>query len=374
MSHFTVAVFIPSAEVADPAQLPDAILARLAPYQENNMGTCPSEYMEFNDQEDELRKEYETEGYDRVVLADGTVDGCTWDEKYKSEACRAAKAGDPLMMRDGHRELEQERCYPDGSEVREVPYSKMYETFQVFAADHHGHDAPDEKTGRYGYWENPQAKWDFFTLGGRWSDHFPVTDAGMHFKGERSWGMEDVPVKSGTADATQVKAVDWRRVSADTQQRIDEKYGAWCRYRDSPADNEDPFYGIRDTAMSLGLVSCKNRSELTADEQDPGKFRLAPWSEGRWLSAGNPRYDVLDLTPFSAAEWDASFRNYFHSLRPFAFLDPEGWHASGEMGWWGNSSCTPESSKGNSRNFTDTLSRWREVDPEGWVALVDCHI
>ena len=50
MSHFTVLV------------IGDNVEEQLAPYQENNMGDCPEEYMEFNDREQECRKEYETGG------------------------------------------------------------------------------------------------------------------------------------------------------------------------------------------------------------------------------------------------------------------------------------------------------------------------
>jgi hypothetical protein len=55
MSHFTVAVISNS---------PEDIENLLAPYQENNMGDCPEEFLAFNDLEDEYKKEYENEGRD----------------------------------------------------------------------------------------------------------------------------------------------------------------------------------------------------------------------------------------------------------------------------------------------------------------------
>ena len=48
MSHFCVLVI-----GNDPEK-------QLAPYQENNMGNCPKEYLDFNNVEDEERKNYET--------------------------------------------------------------------------------------------------------------------------------------------------------------------------------------------------------------------------------------------------------------------------------------------------------------------------
>lgn len=76
MSHFTVAVITKTGNEQEVEQL-------LAPFQENNMGNCPKQYLKFNEDED----------YDI-----------------------------------------------------------------------------DEETGKKGYWENPNAKWDWFVIGGRWSN------------------------------------------------------------------------------------------------------------------------------------------------------------------------------------------------------------
>ena len=74
MSHFSVAVFTETGTEEEVKRL-------LAPYQENNMGDCPKEYLTFVEDED----------------------------------------------------------------------------FDI-----------DEETGKHGYWENPNAKWDWYQLGGRW--------------------------------------------------------------------------------------------------------------------------------------------------------------------------------------------------------------
>lgn len=35
-----------------------------------------------------------------------------------------------------------------------------------------GFEERDEKTGKYGYWENPHTKWDWYQIGGRWNGFF----------------------------------------------------------------------------------------------------------------------------------------------------------------------------------------------------------
>lgn len=57
---------------------------------------------------------------------------------------------------------------------------------------------------------------------------------------------------------------------------------------------------------------------------------------------------------------------------PYAVLDDKGWHAAGDMGWFGCSSETDEEANnwadGFRKRFVDTL------DPEDEVTIVDCHI
>lgn len=99
MSHFTVAVLVD--------QKYKKLDELLAPYQENNMGDCPKEFLEFIEFTEEM-KEY---------------------EEYKEE----------------------------------------YETLEEFMKNYHGIEK-DKETGKYGYWENPNKKWDWYEIGGRWSN------------------------------------------------------------------------------------------------------------------------------------------------------------------------------------------------------------
>jgi hypothetical protein len=107
MSHFPVVVIM-DGELT--------LRELMAPYQENNMGDCPKQYLKFVDVEDEHREEYETEA------------------------------------------------------------KEEYNTFEEYMASYHGYDKRDPDTGKYGYWENPNAKWDCWTVGGRFSNWFKTKD------------------------------------------------------------------------------------------------------------------------------------------------------------------------------------------------------
>ena len=96
MSHFTVMVIGENPE------------EQLAPYQENNMGDCPQEFLEFNDETERLTK--------------------SWEELTDEERSE-------------------------------------FNSFEEFAKD----EGYYENEGKFGYWENYNARWDWYVLGGRWS-------------------------------------------------------------------------------------------------------------------------------------------------------------------------------------------------------------
>lgn len=163
MSHFTVMV------------IGNDVEGQLAPYQENNMGDCPEQYLKFNDTEDEMLQEYENESSERVVMPDGRL-LMPWDEEFRVPGSFGHGGGTHKV--------------PEGLERREVPFKELYPTFEEFAAQWRGYANRDPKTGRYGYWDNPQTKWDWYQIGGRWSGMLLLKPGAKGKYGQRSWTNE----------------------------------------------------------------------------------------------------------------------------------------------------------------------------------------
>lgn len=114
----------------------------LAPFQENNMGDCPEEFMEFEDIEDELMEEFESGSMDMLVSDDGSL-----------------KA---FWMGSQEERLRLEK--------KSVPNIEAFESFEAFVEASEGMDARDEGKGRYGRWGNPNARWDWYEVGGRYKN------------------------------------------------------------------------------------------------------------------------------------------------------------------------------------------------------------
>lgn len=67
---------------------------------------------------------------------------------------------------------------------------KLYPSLRQYAEDYCGYTY-DSKNNTYGYYCNPNAFWDWYSIGGRWPFQFLVRDTAERINGERSWGNED---------------------------------------------------------------------------------------------------------------------------------------------------------------------------------------
>jgi hypothetical protein len=143
MSHFTVLVIGNNYE------------EQLKPFQENNMGDCPKEYMIFHNVNDEMVKSYKEDTIPKVVMPNGAL-VYKYDEKFYTG--------------DG---FNRKHEIPEGLEIREIPVSQEYPDFQKFVTEYHGYKR-DPINGLYGYYENPNQKWDWYQMGGRWTGYFKL--------------------------------------------------------------------------------------------------------------------------------------------------------------------------------------------------------
>lgn len=169
MSHFTVLVVGENPE------------HELAPFQENNMGDCPEEFMAFHDQEDEFKDEYE-KSTTQYRFKDQDVWYNPWDKEVTDRLIKMLPTtlfpatnhpfNDPL--KDEAEKLKNELLEKGELIKEERPFKAVYGTFEEFCKGWHGHSDLDSKTGKYGYWENPNAKWDWYQLGGRWTGFFKL--------------------------------------------------------------------------------------------------------------------------------------------------------------------------------------------------------
>ena len=133
----------------------DDVDRQLDPYRENNSGTCPKEYLEFDDVEEEYRERFARERFD-----------------------------------------------PSGLGV--------FQSFDDYMTKVYG--PRDETTGRYGDWWNPNSEFDWYVVGGRWADHLLLHN---HPAGSVGARVGSVPRRANEARKADI---DFRAMGSECRQ------------------------------------------------------------------------------------------------------------------------------------------------------------
>lgn len=177
----------------------------------------------------------------------------------------------------------------------------------------------DEATGKRGYWQNPNAKWDWYEMGGRFRGMLKAT------RGERApLGSFDGNYKypAGRYDRARLGDCDF---APDEEARLS-AIDFWERVVEGKGNDEDrPFH-------------------LYKPEFYANRYK--------------------DKKAF--AELQAAFTTW-------AVVTPDGkWHEPGKMGWWGLSSETDEEAVAWEQGYFKTFLA--DADPDLTATILDCHI
>ena len=126
-----------------------------------------------------------------------------------------------------------------------------YSSIDEYAKKYHNCSIVD---GKYGYYINPNAKWDWYEIGGRWAGMLLVKS-----------NFETFTTLRPGASICQIKNLD---TNAITIKMLNDANDYWYSYEKlrKTGDNGNNFRGPRYTAITLGLCQCKNADEMTKEE------------------------------------------------------------------------------------------------------------
>ncbi len=289
MSHFTVMVFGDNAE------------EQLAPFQENNMGNCPDEYMEFNDETDYIQKEWEDEDQETK-------------DKYNND-------------------------------------------IDAYADDYHGYKK-DEKTGKYGYWENPNRKWDWYQLGGRWAGFFKLKPESKGIEGRA--GLFSKGAEPGHADAVRKCDIDFEGMRASAEKEAGEKYDEIMSIVGDSLNEMHDWTHVREVMFP------KDR-DLARDFYNS---QIAPTRLKEWNSKNDFKNSFISLEDFKTTREEYCKRQGDASFASFAVIKDGVWYEKGDMGWWGMVSDEKEQSNWNA----EVANLLADLPEDTLISLYDCHI
>lgn len=356
MSHFTVLVV-----GEDPER-------KLAPYHEFEC-TGRDEYVQDIDKTAELREDFGKHTATRLKDPDGKLHDFFDEEgNWRTEFSQP----DPTASSwDSNR-----RTYfvPIGYEKVEVP-AKDVQSFADFIDGWSGQKVvPFGQTPnlsgehKYGYVltdeagsvlkvidrTNPNRKWDWYELGGRWTGYFRMKPNTTGVLGDP--GLMTKPGQPGFADQCKKGDIDLVVMRAEARMKAAEKY--------------DKFQAVlagRDLPPRWSAICDKHPKDIDAARKEYGdisvvrdirKADLDPWGK-----------DIMDVYGVSKEEFCQRAEDACFST--FAIIDNDGkWHEKGEMGWFGmahNEKCQDDWNA-VFRAFFDA------IPDDTIVSVYDCHI
>lgn len=314
----------------------------------------PEPFLAFVDNTAEYREEYETGQREEVLTPDGTRVS-PWTSFVRNESgVWVEKDGwdipkDALKARD----LDGK----DGFVLERTPWKKVHATFEEHCQQYHNEEPDDQ--GRYGYFSNPNAKWDWYTIGGRWKGFFRARPGCSGELGESgAFGNESAP---DHFDWIQKSDIDFDAMMATAGAEASVLF-----------DQVAALYATHGVPVSGDEVRTKVG-------EDHAAFREYFW--------GQPALRAMEeakLVPFMAGpEFVASFGDGTEAHRahfvetarlgavcPYAILHEGQWLERGEMGMFGMSNDKVD--KNDWVRFA-----WSVIDglpDDARLCAVDCHI
>ena len=155
----------------------DDVVEQMAPFQENNMGDAPSEYLEFEDETEEFQKEYREGSVGRVKTEEGELVS-PHDERFFVAIKEEGYPENPPALGVYLNGKRGTYVPPEHLERVQVFHKDRYPTFEEFMEEIYP-ETPREG-GKYGFYYNPDAEWDWWVEGGRWKGLLVGRDGGKH--------------------------------------------------------------------------------------------------------------------------------------------------------------------------------------------------
>lgn len=296
----------------------------------------------------------------------------------------------------------EQQLAPYDEEIQVAPYRdyadesdmKMYR--RVYREEHDGADPPsDEELAAFmaEHWEekiaadekgiyrlstyNPNSKWDWYSVGGRWRGYFkikPGVAVGTSQVG-RAGAFDNEP--ENDADVVRKGEVDVEAMRQKQGERAAARYDLAAQILEGlpPAEPWSKFY--EETRKAIEALGDNPDTEVVKQAwNDTRRDYAAQPAVKAFRERGKGEDDILgwDADPdiyqrMTREEYIQSWRD--RALATYAYVKDGEWFAPGRMGWWGMSSEGEDEKEQFIRHFNEMFD---ELPDDTLLTLVDCHI
>ena len=222
--------------------------------------------------------------------------------------------------------------------------------------------------GNIGRVTNPNAKWDWWLIGGRWTGKLFLKDGKVGTSGEPGL-LTPANTDPTRADSALVGDVDWNAIKAEQLGNVMEKYDTYHSYlnevREGPTQKDIDRASQTWNDEGRGQYCQETYTSFEDYALSVAADRIAGDNGHHWFDTFQ---ESADLFYKSREEYQAMFDS---KAMTYAFIDTEGrWNQRGEMGWFGMDN--PE--KGTPDYDAAFWAFIESLDPSQRVYVVDCHI
>ncbi|MEU3639958.1 hypothetical protein AB0H23_27540 [Streptomyces albogriseolus] len=211
---------------------------------------------------------------------------------------------------------------------------------------------------------NPNSKWDWWQIGGRWTGYFiPQADAADDPRLlVGSPGVFGDPCPAGRVDGGPRELLDLAAMRAEARRAAGERYDQWQRL-------------VAGLPEADGWSRFLSRHQADPDTYTIGQARQEYGAQPQVKAARQSRdFMWLDcpIDTFAPGRDAYMQQGADHAVPGHAYLGLDGvWHAPGRMGMFGMSTDTPQDQAEYARRMNEHLGT---LPPDTLLVAVDCHI
>lgn len=196
-----------------------------------------------------------------------------------------------------------------------------YLTLEDWISDWHDYYLNKSNT-HWGYYCNPNAKWDWYQIGGRWTGYFRVKEGEIGALGESSWCNKNIKLEASQVDMARIGDIDFEAM--------------YCAMRIKAENNWE-----------------EGQKEENKRAVGTNKSVIKYFMYG--IEKGETKEEYIDKEC---------------SCATFAVIKDGQWYEKGEMGWWNLVSNEKEEDDWN-KEFNKLI---KSLSEDTMLTIVDCHI
>lgn len=196
-------------------------------------------------------------------------------------------------------------------------------------------DESYDKNGNHLTTYNPNSKWDWYKIGGRWNKILLVKEEVKDIEeGTPSWGNLDSINKKAPEGFKWVTGAKIKDIEFEKAIEFNNTYNKSIRFWELYVEGQEP-----------------------QNEEEKEMIKWEIYKKEYYIE----RYETKE----NYAKINSIFTTW-------ALLDEKGWHEKGEMGWFAMANDTKDSELLFIEKFTETIQKPENQDK--YLVIVDCHI